>query len=205
LEPSAMERVIDEGLRADDFYRKQHGILFEAIAELHAAAEPVDTVTVVEQLMKKGLLDAVGGASAVSQLEALIPTAAHVGAYARMVREKATLRTLIETATAVVESAFRQDKLVADIIDEAERAILAIGESNQRRGIQKMDTLVKSVLEQLEKAYRERRSITGVPTGFTDLDGLTSGFQNGELIIVAARPSMGKCLAADSEIVLEDG
>jgi replicative DNA helicase len=192
IEPSAMEKVIDEGLRPDDFYRRQHGIIFKAIGDLHHAAEPVDTLTVVDELMRKGLLDTVGGAAAVSQLEALIPTAAHVAAYARLVREKSTLRRLIETATQVVESAFRQDQPASQIVDEAERAILAIGEQTQRRGIRGMSTLVKEVLDQMERAYREKRAITGVPTGFHDLDNLTSGFQNGELIIVAARPSMGK-------------
>jgi replicative DNA helicase len=192
LEPNAMEKVIDEALRPDDFYRRQHGIIFKAIYDLHNAAEPIDAVTVVEALMKAGLLDVVGGATAISQLEALIPTAAHVGAYARLIRDKSTLRRLIETATEIVTEAYKQERRVVDILDEAERAILAISERNQRRGIEGMSSLVKRVMEQLEKAYHEKRSITGVPSGFADLDKLTSGFQDGELIIVAARPSMGK-------------
>ena len=192
IEPSAVEKALDEGLRPDDFYRKAHGILFRVIADLHNAAEPVDTLTVVDELMRRGLLEAVGGASAVSQLEALIPTAAHVGAYARLIREKATLRRLIETATEVVGAAYRQDRRVTDILDEAERAILAISERNTRRGIVPMSELVRLATEQLEKAYNLKSAITGVASGFRDLDGLTSGFQPGELVIVAARPSMGK-------------
>ena len=192
IEPSATEKALDEGLRPDDFYRKAHGILFKVITDLHNAAEPVDTLTVVDELLRRGLLEAIGGASAVSQLEALIPTAAHVGAYARLIREKSTLRRLIETATEVVGAAYRQDRKVTEILDEAERAILAISERNTRKGIVPMTELVKRATTQLEQAYNLKSAITGVATGFRDLDALTSGFQPGELIIVAARPSMGK-------------
>jgi replicative DNA helicase len=134
----------------------------------------------------------VGGAAAVSQLEAMLPTAAHVGAYARLVREKSTLRHLIETSTNIVQSAYRQDKRVVDIIDEAERDILKISEGHARRSIVPMRELVERATKQLEKAFNNKSAITGVATGFRDLDNITSGLQPGELIIVAARPSMGK-------------
>jgi replicative DNA helicase len=192
LEPSAYESVVDEGLRPDDFYRPTHGTIFRAIQDLHAAAEPIDTLTVVDELLRRGQLEAVGGAAAVSQLEAMLPTAAHVGAYARLVREKATLRHLIEAATSIVQSAYRQDKRVLEIIDEAERDILAISEGHAKRGIVPMRELVERATKQLEKAYENKSAITGVATGFRDLDGITSGLQPGELIIIAARPSMGK-------------
>jgi replicative DNA helicase len=192
LDPAAMEKVLDENLRPDDFYRRQHGVVYKVIQDLNHAAEPIDAITVVDELNRRGLLDTVGGPAAVSALEALIPTAAHAGAYARLVRDKSTLRRLIETATEVVETAYRQDKKVVDILDEAERAILAISESNQRRGIVGMPELVKRATEMLEKAFNEKRAVTGVETGFRDLDMMTAGFQPGDLIIVAARPSMGK-------------
>ncbi len=192
LEPSSYEAVIDEGLRPDDFYRPAHGTIFRVVQALHAAAEPIDTLTVVDELMKHGQLEAVGGAAAVSQLEAMLPTAAHVGAYARLVREKSTLRHLIETATSIVQSAYRQDKRVVDIIDEAERDILKISEGHSKRSIVPMRELVERATKQLEKAFNNKSAITGVATGFRDLDNITSGLQPGELIIVAARPSMGK-------------
>ena len=192
LEPSSYERVLDEGLRPDDFYRPAHGTIFTAIQDLHAAAEPIDTLTVVDELLKKGQLEAVGGAAAISQLEAMLPTAAHAGAYARLVREKSTLRGLIEAATDVVQSAYRQDRRVVDIIDDAERQILAISEGHQKKGIVPMRELVDRATKQLEKAFNNKTAITGLATGFRDLDNITSGFQPGELIIVAARPSMGK-------------
>jgi len=192
IEPGAFERVVDEALRPDDFYRRAHGIVFKVIQDLTNAAEPVDTLTVVDELMRRGQLEIVGGAAGVAQLEALIPTAAHVGAYARLIKEKSILRRLIESATLVVEAGYRQEKRVSDIIDEAERAILAISEATARRGMVPMSELVQRATEQLQKAHEAQSAVTGVPSGFRDLDHLTSGFQPGELIIVAARPSMGK-------------
>jgi replicative DNA helicase len=192
LEHNAYEAAVEEGIRAEDFYRPVHGTLFRAIADLHARAEPVDTLTVVDELMKRGQLDAVGGASAVAQLEALLPTAAHVHAYARLIREKSTLRQLIEGATRIVTKAFAQQDTVIDIIDEAERTILAVSEGQSKRGVVPMNELVRRATEQLEKAFNQKSAITGVATGFKQLDYMTSGFQPGELIIIAARPSMGK-------------
>ncbi len=192
IDPAAFEKVIEEGLAADDFYRKAHGIVFKAMIDLYHQAEPVDTLTVVDELMRRGQLETVGGAAQVAQLEALIPTAAHVGAYARLIREKSTLRRLIETATQIVTAAYKQERRVEEILDEAERAILAISEANVRKGIVPMAELVKRATEQLEKAYNAKSAITGIATGFRDLDNMTSGFQPGDLVIIAARPSMGK-------------
>jgi replicative DNA helicase len=192
IDPSSFERTVEEGLRPSDFYRKAHGIIYNVIQDLFQSAEPVDALTVVDELQRRGQLELVGGATGVSQLEALIPTAAHVGAYARLVREKSTLRRLIESATEIVAAAFRQDQKVIDLIDDAERAILAISEENTKKGVVPMGELVQRAISQLEKAYENKNSITGVPSGFTDFDSKTCGLQPGELIIIAARPSMGK-------------
>jgi replicative DNA helicase len=192
LEPSAYEDVVDAGLRPEHFYRPNHGTVFRAIADLHAAGEHIDTLTVVDELLKGGQLDAVGGAAAISQLEALLPTAAHVSSYARLVREKSVLRQLIENATGVVQSAYAQNKRVEDILDEAERSILEISQGTSKKSIVPMRELVKRATEQLEKAYANRTPITGLATGFKKLDFITSGLQPGDLVIVAARPSMGK-------------
>ncbi|HEY1100646.1 MAG TPA: replicative DNA helicase [Myxococcota bacterium] len=192
LEPGAYEGVADENLRPEHFYRPAHQIIFRVISELHAAAEPIDTLTVVDELLRRGQLEQIGGAAAISQLEALLPTAAHVSAYARLVRDKAILRELIESATNVVQNAYAQNKRVAEILDEAERDILAISQGNSKKSIVPMPELVKRATEQLEKAYSNKNPITGVATGFRQIDYMTSGLQPGELIIVAARPSMGK-------------
>jgi replicative DNA helicase len=192
LEPAAYEAVVDQGLHPEHFYRPAHGIIFRVIAELHAAAEPIDTLTVVDELLRRGQLEQVGGTAAISQLEALLPTAAHVGAYARLVREKAVLRSLIENATQVVQSAYAQDRRVEEILDDAERSILEISQGNSKKTIVSMQELVKRATVQLEKAFNNKSAITGIATGFKQLDYMTSGLQPGELIIVAARPSMGK-------------
>jgi len=192
IEPEAVDRVIDVGLRPDQFYRKAHGVIFKAIQDLFARTEPIDVFTVVEELLRKGQLELVGGAAAVSQLEALVPTAAHVGAYAKLISEKATLRALIETCTKLVEASYEQADTVQNLLDKAESSILAISEQTTRKGIVPMRELVKLATEQLEAAYNNQSAVTGVPTGFRDLDKLTAGFQPGDLVIVAARPSMGK-------------
>jgi replicative DNA helicase len=192
LEPSAYDDVVDEGLRPEHFYRPHHGTIFRAIADLHAASEHIDTLTVVDELLKKGQLDAVGGAAAISQLEALLPTAAHVTSYARLVREKSVLRQLIENATGVVQSAYAQNKRVADILDEAERSILEISQGTSKKSIVPMRELCRRATQQLEKAVANRSPITGLATGFRQLDFITAGLQPGDLVIVAARPSMGK-------------
>ena len=171
LEQSAYETVIDESLRAEHFYRPAHQTIFKIIASLHAAAEPIDTLTVVDELLKQGQLEQVGGAAAISQLEALLPTAAHVGAYARLVREKS---------------------VVEDILDEAERRILEISQGQNTKSIVPMRELVQRATVQLEKAFNAKSQITGIATGFRQLDYMTAGLQPGDLVIVAARPSMGK-------------
>jgi replicative DNA helicase len=191
IEPSAYDAVDNEGLRPEDFYVPAHGLIFRTMQELHNVGEPIDTLTVVEALTQKGELAQAGGATKIARLDST-PTAAHVGAYARLIREKATLRRLIEAATRVVQSAFRQDRKVVDIIDEAERSILAISEQSARKGILRMSELVQRAMDQLEKMYNEKNPVTGLATGFRDFDKLTAGLQPGELIIVAARPSMGK-------------
>ncbi len=192
LNAESIESVFEEGLRQDDFYRSAHGIVYTIIRELYDSGEPVDTLTVVDALRTKGQLENVGGAASVAELESLVPTSAHVGAYARMIREKSTLRQLINTATHIVQASYQQNHLVSDLVDEAERSILAISESKQRKGVIPMRELVKRAIAQLEQAYEAKSAVTGIPSGFRDFDHKTSGLQPGDLIIIAARPSMGK-------------
>ncbi len=192
LESSAIEDIVEEGLRPDDFYHTNHGLIYKAIRELFEEAEPIDTLTTINRLQMKGQLEHIGGAGTVAQISALVPTAAHVRAYARLIREKSVLRTLINTATNVVESAFLQNERVEDIVDKAEAAIMAIRESNQRKGVIPMNELVTMAVKRLEQAFENKSAVTGIPTGFADFDKKTAGLQEGDLIIVAARPSMGK-------------
>ena len=162
------------------------------MVRLHHHGEPVDTLTVTDALMKSGDIEKIGGAAAITQLAAVLPTTAHVRAYSKLVREKAILRRMIEAATGIVANAYRQDKKVSEVVDEAERAILAISERSTRQGFIPIDELVKKVTSQLEQMFHQKSSVTGIGTGFVDLDKITAGFQPGDLIIIAARPSMGK-------------
>ena len=192
LDPNAFDEVLDEGLNGDDFYRQAHGIIFDIMVRLHHHGEPVDTLTVTDALMKSGDIEKIGGAPTITQLAAVLPTTAHVRAYSKLVREKALLRRMIEAATGIVANAYRQDKKVSEVVDEAERAILAISERSTRQGFIPIDELVKKVTAQLEQMFHQKSSVTGIGTGFVDLDKITAGFQPGDLIIIAARPSMGK-------------
>lgn len=192
LDSEAFEQVSLEGLRPSDFYHPAHATIYSAMQQLTTSGEPINTVTVVDELLRMQKLDQVGGAATIAQLEALFPTSAHVNAYARVVQDKAALRRLISTASSIVQSAFNQDRKLGDILDEAERSILSIREDTAKKGMLSIHELVQAAIKRLEVMYNNKSPITGISSGFTDLDKLTSGFQPGELIVIAARPSMGK-------------
>ncbi|MBH1988941.1 MAG: replicative DNA helicase [Myxococcaceae bacterium] len=192
IDPDAMEQVNLEGLRPEDFYHPAHAVVFTAMMALSHEHEPINTVTVVDELIQMQKLDQVGGPALVAQLETLFPTSAHMNAYAKLVKDKSTLRKLIAAATKVVQSSYRQDRKVVDVIDEAERVILQIRDEVSQKGMLSIQDLVNIALKRLELMYNNKTSLVGISSGFHDLDRLTSGLQPGELIVVAARPSMGK-------------
>jgi len=190
--PDAFETVVFEGLKVEHFYHPHHAYVFAAMTQIYEDGDPINTVTVSEALMKQHKLEQIGGPAFLAQLESALPTSAHVASYSRLVIEKATLRQLIRAATLVVQSAYRQDKKVQDLVDEAERTILAIRNDSAQAGMLSLHGLVQVAMKRLESLYNNQMSIVGVPSGFADLDRLTCGFQPGELVVVAARPSMGK-------------
>ena len=191
LDKSAAVRAI-EILSPDDFYRDAHRFIYEAVLELFDRGEPIDLVTVTEALRKSGKLDGVGGSVYVADLLNSVPTAANVEHYAKIVEEKAILRRMIEAGTKVVADAFSNPEDVDVILDEAEKSIFNIALKRAREGFCKIDTVIKKVLDKIDSLYGKKEAITGMPTGFADLDQLTAGFQNADLIIVAARPAVGK-------------
>ena len=180
-----------EILTGDDFYRESHRLAFLAIEELFTAGEPVDIITLTESLRKKEQLDAVGGVSFVTALANFVPTAANIVYHAKIVREKAQLRRLIDAATAIVSDAYEDADDVEAILDEAERKILSVA---TRRGgdFIPIRDIIMTTFDQIEKRYETQGQITGISTGFRDLDEATSGLQPSDLILVAARPAMGK-------------
>jgi len=181
-----------EVIDADDFFRDAHRRIFEKMVGLSERNEPIDLVTLKDELARAGELDEVGGPAYISSLMDGVPRSANVDHYARIVKERSTLRRLIQSATDVLARAYDAEENADELLDEAERSIFQIAENRMRSGFVRIGELVDSGYQIIETLQAQRGLVTGVPSGFTDLDELTSGFQKSDLIIVAARPAMGK-------------
>jgi replicative DNA helicase len=188
---SAVERLL-ELLERDDFYLEAHRKIFDVIAYLSERDEPPDVLTVPEELRRRGQLESVGGIPYINTLVESVPTAAHMEYYARTVGEKSTLRKLIEASNEIIGMAHEQADEVNDIVDKAERLIFAVAQRRVNQGFHHIRPVLLDAMERLEEVRANDSRITGVTTGFTPLDGMTSGLQPGDLVIVAGRPSMGK-------------
>ncbi|WPB55112.1 replicative DNA helicase [Xylophilus sp. GOD-11R] len=194
LDNGAWDRVGDL-LKDADFYRHEHRLIFSAIASLVNASKPADVITVFEQLQTIGKAEEVGGLSYLNALAQYVPSAANIRRYAEIVRERGILRKLITASDEIATHAFNpQGMPVAKILDQAEQKIFNIGEegSRMKQGFQSMDTLVVDLLDRVQEMADNASDVTGVPTGFIDLDRMTSGLQAGDMVVLAARPSMGK-------------
>jgi replicative DNA helicase len=184
--------VAVELLRPEDFYRDAHRRIFEKIISLAERRMAVDFVTLKDELGRAGELDTVGGPAYVASLVDGVPKATNVEYYAKIVKEKSVLRSLISAANTILLDAYEADQEAAEILDRAENSIFQIAEGGIRRGFVSLEELAQESVDAIQKAHEEKKLITGVPTGFSDLDSLMSGFQRGDLVIIAARPSMGK-------------
>ena len=191
IEKEAIIKVM-EILKPDDFYRESHRVIYQAVLSLANRSEAVDIITVTEQLRKDDKLEAVGGISYVTSLANAIPTAANVGHHARIVEEKALLRGLITTATHIAGMGYDANEEVEQILDQAEKMILGVSGRKMGPGFTPIREIISKAMTKIEELYQSKGGITGLPTGFKDLDRLTSGLQPSDLILVAARPSMGK-------------
>ena len=181
-------QVID----ARDFYRDAHRRIFDKMVALSERHQAIDFVTLKEELSRGGDLDEVGGPAYVASLADGVPRATNVEYYARIVKEKATLRNLIYAANKILTNAYEADQESDLVLDEAESAIFSVADDRLKTGFVPMRDLVKESFPKIELLFEQKRLITGVPTGFVDLDSMTRGFQPGDLVIIAARPSMGK-------------
>jgi replicative DNA helicase len=207
LSNPAWDRIGDT-LGESDFYRADHRVIWRTIVRLIEDNKPADVLTVAESLKQNGELDSVGGLAYLQGLASATPSAANIRRYAEIVRERAIMRKLAEVGTAIAESAFTpQGKEAKQLLDEAETKILEIGESGGRgqSGLRKMSALLGEVMERIDELYKNPASVTGVATGFVDLDEMTSGLHPGELIIVAGRPSMGKAQPLDARVKTRTG
>ncbi len=191
LENDALPSVI-ESLHPDDFYREAHGKIYLAMIELYEKNEPIDLITLTDRIRQKEQLEMIGGASYLSSLVNQTPTAANIRYHAKIVRQKAMMRNLIKTATDIVAMGYEEGVEVNELIDRAETKIFAISEKMVKGSFLHVKDILKDTIEKVDKLYNKKELITGLPSGFKDLDELTTGFQEGDLVVVGARPGMGK-------------
>jgi replicative DNA helicase len=185
-----------ETLESEDFYRSAHAKMFTAITELFAKNEPVDLVTLANILKEKGQLEEIGGATSLAKLVDTAPLAVNAQHYARIIRDKAALRKLIEHSNAITARCFEDSGDVDDVIDFAEKAVFEIAGNKNKKSFYPLSQIIGHSIDALEERQGNKTLVTGVSTGFSRLDNLTSGFQGSDLIILAARPSMGKTALA---------
>ncbi|MEW6202905.1 MAG: replicative DNA helicase [bacterium] len=184
--------IVAEMLRREHFYREAHGVIFETILELYEKGEPIDLVTLIENLEGKGTLEKVGGAAYLTLLIESVPAPSNARTYARIVEEKSILRDLIKAGSDITGWGYQGDGDVEELVAQAEKAVYDISRKRTFSAIIPIKEAVKQSFAVLDKRYRDRGIVSGLPTGFIDLDALTAGFQPSDLIILAARPSMGK-------------
>ena len=191
LEQNAVTNVIDI-LKPDVFYKESHQKIFDAMHTLFADSQPVDILTVTQELKKRGELELVGGAYYISMLTNRVASAANVEYHARIVLEKYLQRELIRISSEIIRESYEDSKDVFDILDKAEKELFAVSETNLRRNYDDMRTLLKQAVEQIEGARNQEGHISGIPSGFAGLDRITAGWQKSDLVVLASRPGMGK-------------
>ena len=192
LDPEAFDEVSDL-INEEVFYRPAHRKIYRAIQDLKRKGDPTDVITVSNMLMKNNELDSAGGPKYLAEILDQVPSAANIGAYANIIHEQALLRALITLGGDFIEKAYTQDfENVNNFLDDVESGVFYLAERKQLQGLSSADELVKSSISKLEELSAMQGEVTGVGSGFTDMDAMTAGFQGGEMIILAARPSMGK-------------
>ena len=196
---------VAEKVNPDDFYNKAHGEIFSAIMEIHKENKPVDSLTVCEELSKRGSIDMVGGPGYVAALASGVPSVINAGEYARIVSEKALLRNLITVSDDIMDKSYADEVGSEDMLDYAEQRILDIAKKRQNRNVVALSDILLDNMELINERSKAGSNLTGVTTGFIDLDKMTSGLQKSDLIILAARPSMGKtafslCIARNAAV-----
>jgi len=204
LEKNALTAVI-EFLRPDHFYTEQHKEIYNAIIDLFKATEPVDMRTVVAQLRKNAKLELVGGAYYIAELTSKVSSAANIEYHARIIIEMAIKRDLIQIASQVHHEAYEDTTDVFELLDKTEQSIFQISDSNLRKNYDNMKSLMYRAIQELQEKKNHKDGLTGIPSGFSRLDRVTSGWQKSDLVIIAARPGMGKCLGKGTKVLMFDG
>jgi replicative DNA helicase len=195
IDRDAITRVADI-VRAEDFYRDAHGQIFAAMLTLYEQHEPIDLVSLTDKLTSAGLLERVGGQSALAGLANNVPTAAHVVSYARIVQHKATLRRLQAAASKIAELGSMEDEDLQRLLDQAEQQLFNVSQNYLKQQFVPIRSVLAEAFERIDELHREGGKIRGLPTGYPDLDNILAGMQKSDLIILAARPSVGKTTLA---------
>ncbi|WIG19128.1 replicative DNA helicase [Kocuria rosea] len=204
LSKDAIADVV-EVLRGVDFYKPAHESIYEAVISLYGRGEPADAITVADELTKRGEIERVGGPAYLHTLISSVPTAANAGFYAEIVRERGVLRRLVEAGTKIVQLGYSSDGEVDDIVNAAQAEIYQVAERRSSEDYTVLKEVIESTVDEIEAAGSRGEGMRGVPTGFIELDELTQGFQGGQMIVIAARPAMGKALALDTAIPTPTG
>ena len=204
LSKDAISDVI-EVIRPGDHYRPAHQVVHEAILDLYARGEPADAITVANELTRRGDLQRIGGAPYLHTLIASVPTAANAGYYARIVRERAILRRLVEAGTRIVQMGYTGDADADDMVDRAQAEVYAVTDRRIAEDYHSLSEIMPGALDEIEAIGSRGGQMTGVPTGFADLDALTNGLHPGQMVVIAARPAVGKALALDTPLPTDTG
>jgi replicative DNA helicase len=200
LDPLSIAKVL-QFLRPDDFYRENNGQIYRAALDLFAAGEPIDNVTLAAQLQTMQLLDRVGGRAHLASMQSAVPTAANIEYYARIVKEKAYKRRLISAGGNIAGYGYDDSIEAEDAINQAQSLVFGVADDRDQRELARLYDLLGPAMERISLQMESGQGIVGIPSGFHDLDRMTSGFKDSDLIIVAGRPAMGKCLKSDSLVI----
>ncbi|MEX0932045.1 MAG: replicative DNA helicase [Candidatus Saccharimonadales bacterium] len=207
IDPEAMTKVADIVIR-DDFYDKRHGLLFEAMIKLYEKRRPIDVLTVKEKLESTKSLDDVGGATYITDIANSVPTAAHADEYAQIVKSKATLRRLISAAQDITIMGYNEDEALEILLDKAEQTLFDVSQKQTRSKYVSVSDVLAESFDRLDELHRDKGKLRGLSTGFADIDRLLSGLQRSDLVVLAARPSMGKtslALNIASHVAVKEG
>lgn len=191
LDRDAIIEAMDK-LKPEDFYREENKLIFSAMLSLYGRAEPIDMITVKDELVSLGKLDVCGGLEYIAELSDKVPTTANVDQYIKIVEEKSILRSLIKTSNELIELGYDQTLEVDEIIEKAEKNVFNLLKNRNQKGYTPIKEVLIENFARIEKLYNQKEGITGIPTGFIDVDNKTAGLHGGELILIAARPAMGK-------------
>ena len=191
IDKYAISKVL-EGLEEEDFYRDGHKIIYKTILEMFRNDIAVDLLTLLEYLKSTDTLERAGGVTYITELSSSVPTTANLSAYIKIVSDKSTLRKLIKASTTIIEESYTNQSQVEDVVDIAEKKIFNIAEKRTTKDFEPLSDVLERGFAQIERLFNNKGETTGVSSGFTDLDAKTSGFQSGDMILIAARPSMGK-------------